>query len=507
MNFKEWIFPLTFSVVMTFAFQYYLNQKMKPLPESQKVKSGQGFLAPSVEEINKPLLLSVEYEENKTQLAVSSHKISTPHASYVFSNKGAVLQDFSFSWNNKKDSINSLAMNENCFLLAFEKDTPLMYTMTNSAGNNDTDQIVEYKADFNGGTITKLFTVYRDSFQIDLDISLNYKNSKVDEPISMRLFLAQPTMNPGISWEQTEAFVNTQDNKALTIIDISKGDQLQNYWAAPNSFGYDSRFLIHSLVKDSNEFLQRAYIKKEMASDTTAVLESRSIKKSGQWKLSFFMGPKTVDAVEKVDSRLLQTLNYGWFSSLAKYMLYLLNYLSEKLGNYGWAIILLTLLIKILLMPFTMHGEQNMRKSMDVQKKLAYLQQKHKNDREALDRERAELIKKHGMPGLTGCLPLFLNIPMFIALNKVLSNAIEMYGASFLWISNLAEKDPYYILPVLTGIGMCFTPMGNDPKQNLSRFAFALVLASITTYLSAGLALFICVNTLLSILQTRLQQR
>jgi YidC/Oxa1 family membrane protein insertase len=139
---------------------------------------------------------------------------------------------------------------------------------------------------------------------------------------------------------------------------------------------------------------------------------------------------------------------------------------------------------------------------------LRYLQQKYKDQPETLALERAELIKKHGMPGLSGCLPLLLQLPIFIALSRVLSSAIELYNAPFIgWIHDLSAKDPYYILPLITALSMVIQSMlmpSNDPKQRISTLIMALVIGAVTANLAAGLSLYICMFTILGVVQTQL---
>mgnify|MGYP000290577907 CR=1 FL=1 len=504
MNIKEWVLPLSFAIVMTYTLQYFFEPRSAGGSSQEQVKSGTGFMAPTIADINKPLDIQVHYAQSQQAQPVELHTITTDCGSYVFSNRGAVLQAFSFPWQDGKQTINTLLADENCFLVAFEKNSPLMYSLQHSSGVQGSDHIIQYSADFNGGTVTKTFTIHHDSYQIDLDIAVAY-NHKDAQPVQVRLFLAQPVMQPIISWDKVTGLIN--EDSSLTTIDLTKKDTLQRFWAMPNFFGYESRFLVHALVKDEHNFVQRAYMTKNSSGYTAGILESRMLQEAGSWKLKFFVGPKTAEAVTKVDARLLKTLNFGWLAPISHGMLSFLKYLHQKIGNYGWAIILLTLLLKLLLLPFSWYGEKNMRKGAEMQQKLAYLQKKYKDNPEMLDQQRAELIKKHGVPGLAGCLPLLLTLPMLIALNTVLSNAVELYGASFLWIDNLYAIDPYYILPVLTGLAMLATPMDNDPKKSLMRYATALMMATIACYLSAGLVLFILVNSLIAAIQTHLQKR
>ncbi len=210
----------------------------------------------------------------------------------------------------------------------------------------------------------------------------------------------------------------------------------------------------------------------------------------------------------QVDQRLEQTLEYyGWFSPIAKLLLTVLKWLYKHVGNYGLAIILLTVIIKLLFLPLTMRSEKGMKQQKELQKKLSYIQQKYKQDPDRLSREKAELIRTHGMPGIAGCLlPMVLQIPIFFALSRVLSSSIELYQAPMLWIPDLSARDPYYIFPILVVIAMFAQAAHQDPQQRSSTIAIAFVFGAITASLSAGLALYISVGTLLSVLQTKVMK-
>ena len=212
-------------------------------------------------------------------------------------------------------------------------------------------------------------------------------------------------------------------------------------------------------------------------------------------------------ALSLVDSRLEGVLDYGWFAPFSKLLLYLLNFFYGLLKSYGLAIIAVTLLVRLVMVPFTLKGEQSQRKHQEAQKKLQYLEQKYKHDPELLAREKAEFARKHGVPGLLGCLPLLLQIPVFIGLQRVLTNAIELYKVPFLWVPDLSARDPYYIFPALVGMGMIAQmAQSGDPRQRIANILLAIIIAAVTANLSAGLTLFICVSTLLGLAQTALQK-
>lgn len=280
---------------------------------------------------------------------------------------------------------------------------------------------------------------------------------------------------------------------------------LDSYWILPSIFGSQDRYFIHALVADPQQFTQRGYFKAIDMDSLYSVLEGPT-QGSGPWKLSFYCGPKEYAAIVAVDERLEKALNYGWFGFISRpvshIMLDILNKIYHYCKNYGLAIIILVLLMRLLLLPFAFSSEKANKERMELQKKMQHVEQKYKGDREALAKAKAELIRKHGMPGLGGMLTMFLQIPLFIALGWVLSNSIQLYMAPFLWIPDLSAADPYYILPILLGLSMLFHAAVADKSQRVSFIIAALVVGAFTANLSAGLALYIAVSTFAAAGQT-----
>jgi YidC/Oxa1 family membrane protein insertase len=273
-------------------------------------------------------------------------------------------------------------------------------------------------------------------------------------------------------------------------------------------FGAENKYFVHALVDDANQFVQRAYYH-TAERKLFAIVEGPSIQDITTWQVGFYVGPNEEGFMTAVDPRLEQTLDYsGWLAPIAKAALAVLKWLYSYLHNYGLAIIVLTILMKLVLLPFTWHAERGNKQRQEFQKKLNYLQQKYKHDKELLARERADLIRKHGMPGLSGCLPLLLQIPVFFALNKVLSSALELYQAPFmLWIHDLSARDPYYVLPLLIVLTMLLQAFSVDSQQRFAVMAMALVFGAVATNFAAGLSLYIFVSTLLSVIQTMAQRQ
>ncbi len=165
-------------------------------------------------------------------------------------------------------------------------------------------------------------------------------------------------------------------------------------------------------------------------------------------------------------------------------------------------------MLRLILVPFTLGTDKAARNAAELKKKLAYIEQKYKHDRETFEREKMALYSKHGMPGLASCLPMLLQIPMFIALQRLLSNAIDLYQAPFLWVPDLSAKDPYYVFPALFAISMvmqAFLSPGTIRERFVTLF-FAVVVSGFIANFSAGVTLFMAVSMLLGVIQTKLQR-
>lgn len=199
-------------------------------------------------------------------------------------------------------------------------------------------------------------------------------------------------------------------------------------------------------------------------------------------------------------------IDFGFFSILARPLFWILKFFDRFTGNYGWSIILLTIIVRTPFIPLLSKSQKSMRKMQKIQPKLNELREKYKKDPQRLQKETLEMYKKHKVNPVGGCLPMLLQIPVFFALYKVLMVAIELRGAPFmLWITDLSAKDPYYILPIVMGITMVvqqkMTPTSLDPKQNRMMMLMPVVFTFMFLNFASGLVLYWLVNNLLSIIQ------
>ena len=225
-------------------------------------------------------------------------------------------------------------------------------------------------------------------------------------------------------------------------------------------------------------------------------------------QLGGYIGPKEYKILASINPELTDAIEFGWFTFLSKPFFKVLLWLNDMIGNWGWAIILFTLLVKLVLFPLSYKGMMSMQKLKDLAPKMKELKEKYKDDPAKLNMKMMELYKKHGANPMGGCLPMLLQIPVFFALYRVLLNADELQGAVWIpgWIDNLAGADPYYILPVLMGVTMWFqqkiTPNNfTDPLQEkiFQFFPIIMALMFIIMPFPSGLVLYWVVNNIFTI--------
>jgi len=221
-----------------------------------------------------------------------------------------------------------------------------------------------------------------------------------------------------------------------------------------------------------------------------------------------YIGPKEYKILKNINPELTDAIEFGWFTFLSKPFFKILLWIHGLIGNWGWAIILFTLLVKLTLFPLSYKGMMSMQKLKDLAPKMKELKTKYKDDPAKLNAQMMEMYKKNGANPMGGCLPMLLQIPVFFALYRVLLNADELQGAIWIsgWIDNLAAADPYYILPVLMGASMWFqqkiTPNNfTDPMQEKIFQFFPLIMAGMFIIMPfpSGLVLYWVVNNLFTI--------
>lgn len=500
MNFKDLLFPFSLAILSTLAVQYFFKRNIEP------IKTGSEFNAPINKDAAEPLNLEIDYSDKKSEKAIQVSDVDTLNSNIKLTSEGGAIEYLAFkrSLAGKPGILSVIepgALKEQKgFIVALDglNATPYYYDLIEFKKENDYTTLI-YKSETDKVTIYKQFFISNFNYNIKLKLTIEPKENALIKP---RIFIPAPFIGDPSVADLNSGIIFSQNKLIKKSI-----KQISNVgWTHPALFGVEDRYFAFVLVKDEQKFTKRAYFKSISADRLTAILEGPDVKEKTTWQMEFFCGPKESEVLSAVDPRLEGLLDFGWLALISKPLLWLLKLLYSFVKNYGLAIIILTFILKLIMLPLSIKGERGAKRGMEIQKHIQYLEQKYKHNPEALAYERNEYLKKHGAEML-GCFPMLFQIPVWIGLNRVLSNALELYKAPFLWIPDLSSKDPYFILPIIMAVGMALTTAtAGNARQRLSSLLMAVVMAGLFSGLASGLTLFIAISTWLGIAQTKLQK-
>ncbi|MBR8466052.1 membrane protein insertase YidC [Campylobacter sp. faydin G-140] len=339
-------------------------------------------------------------------------------------------------------------------------------------------------------TVNKKLTFYPDG-NYDIDVVLDRQTQ----------YFISPGLRPNVVVDNytIHGALLRHTDESLTILeddDLEGSEKFDNITIAADSDRYYTT-LFYSFDKPMSVVMSTD------AKNNAVVFVSEN----GKFKASGYIGAKEHRVLDSIDKRLNDVIEYGWFTFIAKPMFAFLNFLHSYIGNWGWAIVMLTLVIRLVLFPLTYKGMLSMNKLKDLAPKVKELQAKYKGDPQKLNASMMELYKKNGANPMGGCLPILLQIPVFFAIYRVLLNAIELKGAEWiLWIHDLSIMDPYFILPILMGVTMFLqqrlTPTTfTDPMQEKIMKYLPLIFTFFFVTFPAGLTLYWFVNNVCSVIQ------
>ncbi len=276
-----------------------------------------------------------------------------------------------------------------------------------------------------------------------------------------------------------------------------------------NWLGYTSKYFIAVLLPPDNVAIARTTGSIER-SDATHLMTGLQVNQNN--RIRVYVGPKKGLLLQALGMNLEASIEYGWFGVIARPLVQCLHFFNKYVHNYGIAIIILTILIKLAFYPLSQKSYKSMGKMKAVQPKLAKLKEKFKDDKTRLNKEMMDLYRTHKVNPFGGCLPIVVQIPVFFALYRALMVAIELRHAPFFgWIMDLSAKDPYYITPLIMGATMFLqqkmTPTTGDAMQAKMMLFMPIIFTFMFLNFPAGLVLYWLVNNVLSIGQQYMVMR
>lgn len=221
---------------------------------------------------------------------------------------------------------------------------------------------------------------------------------------------------------------------------------------------------------------------------------------------TLFVGPKIQEYLEAVAPHLELTVDFGWLWFIANPLFWLLDNIHDVLGNWGWSIVVLTLVVKLILFPLSAKAYKSMAKMRKLGPEMQRLKEQYGSDRQKMSQEMMKFYQKEKINPLGGCLPILIQMPVFIALYWMLLESVELRHAPFMfWIDDLSVKDPYFVLPILMGASMfvqqLLNPTPPDPMQAKIMKMLPVIFTFFFLWFPAGLVIYWVVNNIVSILQ------
>ncbi len=358
-----------------------------------------------------------------------------------------------------------------------------------------------------GFTVRKTYTFTSGKYGINLDTQI-FNNSATPLVGSIQHVMTYPeapkVKNNRFDTAGSYLFSDNslQFNKIKDVSAASKRFDKTILWS-----GFADKFFLSAILSENNNIASvelkkntDGYLESIVSSPQFTVNPGQSVKVDYR----LFIGPKDIDILKAQGNSLVQSLNLGWFTVIAKPLLYSLKFFYRYVGNYGIAIIILTVILKALFFPLTNKSYKSMKAMQKIQPEMTKLREKYKDDKDAMNKAVMELYREHKVNPMGGCLPMVVQIPVFFALYKSLMFSIELRHAPFFfWVTDLADKDPYYVMPVIMGITMFLqqkmTPSNMDPMQQKMMLALPVVFTFMFLSFPSGLVLYWLVNNVLTI--------
>lgn len=395
-------------------------------------------------------------------------------------------------------------------------DRPVYSTIQSNyeLGDSEDSLIVDFTLNNADAKITKRFTFNRDSYLINVDYiientsarlwkaapygQLRRNNYKVGESVmfGMQSYLGGATTTDETNYQEV-SFDDIEDGFAQFSKLGGWVSMVQHYFISawvPNPEQTNSYSFKHLSAKG-------LYIMQYVGPVTTVEPGQTATLSS-----AFYAGPKDIKKLEKISPFLDLTIDYSFLSFIAKPLFYGLDFIHGKVGNWGVAIILLTMLIKIIFFYPSAMSYRSMAKMRKLQPMMAELKERYGDDRQKMSSELMKIYRKEKVNPLGGCLPILLQMPVFIALYWVLMESVELRHAPFaLWITDLSVKDPFFVLPLIMGATMFIqqklNPTPPDPMQAKIMQLMPIFFTVLFLMFPAGLVLYWVVNNTLSIAQ------
>ena len=365
-----------------------------------------------------------------------------------------------------------------------------------------------------GRRLEKVLTFNGDRYGFDLQVRYEGFDDDTEAILAWENGIAFTEREPEIDLPEMRVFAYINEERVELKVDDGESDELEDKgllkWA-----GIRNKYFLISYIPADREQRSRVVLQGDHQGSQLwpeySFQIGRRLERSGSWHNIVYLGPLNYDELIGYEAELEQAIDFGWpiVSQISRFLLILFIATYQYVPNYGWIIVLFAVVIKILVYPLTHKTYESAAKMQELQPKIATLREKYKNDNQRLSRETMKLYKEEGVNPLSGCLPLLLQMPIFIALYNLFGKTIELRQAPFtLWIQDLSLPDELliggfglHVLPLLMAASMFIQQKMTmkDPKQAVLVYMMPVLMIFIFWSMSSGLVLYWTIFNVLTI--------
>jgi YidC/Oxa1 family membrane protein insertase len=460
-------------------------------------------------------------------------ELDFPHFRATFSNYGGILKSFQladkrFLKDQTKGELLPSVPDTGAFGVNFAKSTFVLPAKTEWKGTKVSDTQVVYTLSTDNFDIEKKYTIYPDDYLVKLDVSVRVKvpaGQMAEQQLAVSSFAFQDpnkiVKGSGQGAEARAWYSSTLRNGTIYHTPIAKLIKAPRLEQGITWTGFEHPYLLAAYAPrvEGTSSVDKFSSADAAGLMRTDLLFPKTVVKPGDAPITqeivAYLGPKNYTSLQAADdaagfsTSFKSTIDLGWFAFIGKPLLWLLQKFYGVFGNWGIAIILLTILVKAVTLYWTTKSMRSMKAMAALAPQMKALQEKYKDDRQRLQAETMALYKTHSVNPIAGCLPILMQMPVWLALYRMLSSAGELYQQPFIpgWISDLTATDPYHILPIVLVVTMFLqarlTPAtGDSRQQKFLQYGMPLMFGIMSFFFPAGLTLYIFTNTCLSALHS-----
>lgn len=522
METKRLILALVLTFAVFFGWQKLFPQQSTPAPEVAETTEATQAQPVSPASTTAPAIGEVTAADGKTVT------VTTPLYTADFNTQGGILEHFKLT--NYKVTLEPLpgetepapvdmVTTPTLGLSLGELDTYKSATWDAAATDitiSDAEKSITFTGSIDGYLIQRTLTFTADNYNIIEDVRVTSETASTDR-LELGVTAATNFLSDAsnmynrtqIAWLDESGVDEETDSDDLKEVGLTPVHSVK--WG-----GIDNNYFLMAIQPGTIKNVLTGTVIGEDTFAYTLTADAGSIRpgETKTFENIYYLGPKERDKLAAISEDLSQAVNFGWSGFVAQPMLMFLVWVNQFVNNWGIAIIVLTILVKLIFWPLSQKSYKSMEQMKKLQPMIQKLKDKHGDDKKALNQEMMQLYKTYKVNPAGGCLPMVVQIPVFFGLYRALLGAVELRHASFidfvpgtdiLWLADLSSKDPFYVTPIIMGATMLgqqlMSPSMGDPTQRKMMMLMPVVFTFMFLQFPSGLVIYWLVNNVLSILQ------